>query len=445
MKRGLTHSFPVIVFALLLLTPLVFNAAAQYANAASSNSVHMTDNTAARNTLTAQSTTAPGLLKTPVFKTTTAGEGYNLVTWSAVSRATSYEVQRKSGSNGSWKTIQVRGGNQHIFCPDYNAEPGVKSYYRVRALAGGKRSSWSRVISMTAAFSIPTLTKLTKTKISWKSVDYATSYEVLSRSDQDDKWRVLGSTSETSFSIPKKFQSTKSYFTVRACNDICKSRLRDLTFSMRDMRFSNVKTLIEGDSCAAPVFSFPKRAARKLGLNWTSRAVSGSRVSSTHSNAAKNIYRRSMKKGFQGYDLIIFRMGSNDYNNSVAPGMIGNENPKTMAGAYDLILKRARKDSPNAKIVLCTPLTRGEYSGGVLRSNYSLKNKQGYTASKYRSIIIKLAKKYDCYLYDMKNSGIVTAKNLLTATFDRVHPNYVSAIRLGDKFEKYLRDTVLAD
>lgn len=369
-----------------------------------------------------------------------SGEGYNQFAWKAVKQASQYEIWRKSGSR--WKKICTLKGKHAVSYSDTGAPVYTKRTYRVRAIfKNGSKSKFSNSVTLACRLDRPVITSLTRNHITWKSVRGATKYIVYMRSSSDAGWKAIGTTKATSLSIPKKYVSATACFTVKAW---AKGKYSgyDSGFTRKNMKYHSRKVLLEGDSITYYSGSWLRRSARLLGFDWDCRAVNGARITNTTTQVSKNICQRSMKRGFKGYDIIIIAAGTNDYGGSVSLGTLGSKNKKTFYGAYSAILKKARKDAPHAKIILCTPLNRQRMLGRRDTTGYKLKNKQKLTLEDYRSAIRKLAKKYHCYVYDAEATGIMDT-NIYKKTRDLLHPIYKTDIALSNKFIRYMKKKIL--
>lgn len=74
---------------------------------------------------------------------------------------------------------------------------------------------------------------------------------------------------------------------------------------------------------------------------------------------------------------------------------------------------------------------------------YQTPNKAGYTLEDYRKAILRLARKYNCKLFDAKTAGIITQRNIAKNTFDLLHPNDKANIAMSKIFLRYLKKKVL--
>ena len=69
--------------------------------------------------------------------------------WDMSSNETGFQVQRKTGSSGTWALLATMGANVSIH-DDYTVVSGRTYYYRVRSVNGNGASAWSNEISTTA-------------------------------------------------------------------------------------------------------------------------------------------------------------------------------------------------------------------------------------------------------------------------------------------------------
>ncbi len=129
-----------------------------------------------------------------------------LVSWAAVTGATSYEIGRAAQGSSSSSATTI-GTSTSLSYKDATAVPGVTYAYFVRAKASACTSAWSS--SAAGSRSVPTPTNLTASDgtytdrilVSWPALSGATSYELM-RSDEDDisTAETIATTTGTSFS-----------------------------------------------------------------------------------------------------------------------------------------------------------------------------------------------------------------------------------------------------
>jgi fibronectin type 3 domain-containing protein len=141
----------------------------------------------------------------------------NIITWSAVTGASSYSVYRKT-SNGSWSFI---GNTKTTSYTDSNCKNSTLYYYTVRAVrtnSGITAYSWYN--SGMCSLTMPTIysinsTGQNKTIIKWNSVTGAQSY-IIYRKTTNGSWKSIGTSTTTSYTDKTCSTSTFYYYTVRA-------------------------------------------------------------------------------------------------------------------------------------------------------------------------------------------------------------------------------------
>lgn len=146
--------------------------------------------------------------------------------WDAVSKATSYEVQRKKTVNGElvWVSLGTTT-NKNFTISGLSA--GTLYYVRVRAIRtldnGNKYySDWKNITTCTNPSAVKNLkvdsVQSNSVKLKWDKVSKATNYEVQQKKIVNGKatWVLLDIPSETSYNIKKLSSKTTYNFRVRA-------------------------------------------------------------------------------------------------------------------------------------------------------------------------------------------------------------------------------------
>ena len=161
-------------------------------------------------------------LSTPTISSISNGASGVVLKWSAVSGATSYQIDRKL-DGGSWSTIGTTSGTTYT---DTTASSGTRYIYRIFALKGSQKSSASgskeivfygspqlisaKVVSSTAS-------KAT-VRITWKAVSGVTKYRVFWRT-ANSGWKKLADVKGTSYDDPTATVNHTYYFTVRGIDE----------------------------------------------------------------------------------------------------------------------------------------------------------------------------------------------------------------------------------
>ena len=162
----------------------------------------------------------PGQVSVPTNVSATAGDKQVKLTWTAVSGATKYRVQRLNDSK--WGTIATISTNSYT---NTGLTNGTKYSYRVLASADG--STWSGVSAVASAtpaavkVSAPTNVKATagdkQIKLTWTAVSGATKYRV--QRLNDSKWGTIATVSTNSYTNTGLTNGTKYSYRVLASAD----------------------------------------------------------------------------------------------------------------------------------------------------------------------------------------------------------------------------------
>ena len=134
-------------------------------------------------------------LSAPTNVKATADSNQVKLTWTAVSGATKYRIQRLNGS--TWTTIATVSTNSYT---NTGLTNGTKYSYRVLASVDGSTwSSASAVVSATpAAASVPMNIKATvQIKLTWDAIDNATKYRI--QRLNGTTWCTVGTVTSASY------------------------------------------------------------------------------------------------------------------------------------------------------------------------------------------------------------------------------------------------------
>ena len=142
----------------------------------------------------------------------------NIVRWSAVDNAKSYQVYRLASGGSSWSLLAKTTGTAY---KDTSAAYGTKYYYKVVAVCNSAVGSLNNVSSVSAVRP-PQNVALTGAKaytggivVRWSAVEGATRYQVLRRTANGD-WTHLAYTTGTAYKDTTAKAGTTYYYTVRS-------------------------------------------------------------------------------------------------------------------------------------------------------------------------------------------------------------------------------------
>ena len=191
----------------------------------------------------------PSSFKVSVDKTT----GSPSLKWKKVSGAVKYEIQRKTGKSGSYKTIAT---TEEVSYKDTSATAGKTYYYRVCAVSKTDvKSSYCSAKSVLAKLAKPEV-KVSNTessgkvKLSWEKVSGASKYYVYRATSKSGKYTKVKSTTSASFTDSDAKVGKKYYYKVKAIHksSSANSEYSDIESATRDLARPDVKVkLSKGD------------------------------------------------------------------------------------------------------------------------------------------------------------------------------------------------------
>lgn len=139
----------------------------------------------------------------PVVKISgVASSGKNKLTWDAVKGAVSYKVYRATSKDGTYKLMKTTLTTSYT---NTSAVAGTKYYYKVKAIGTKEaaNSAYSDVVVRTCDLKRPTikvaLNSKGNPKVSWSKIDGAVAYEVYRATGEYGEYKLLKTTTSTSF------------------------------------------------------------------------------------------------------------------------------------------------------------------------------------------------------------------------------------------------------
>ena len=160
----------------------------------------------------------------PVVKLgNSATSGKPMLTWNAVSGATSYKVYRATSQNGTYSLLGTVTATSYT---NTGAKAGVTYYYKVKAVNSAGESAFSNVVSGKT-----TVTTLTmghsatsgKPQLTWKAVSGAASYRVYRATTKNGAYTVINTTKALTYTNVGAALGTTYYYKVEALNASGKS------------------------------------------------------------------------------------------------------------------------------------------------------------------------------------------------------------------------------
>ncbi len=160
----------------------------------------------------------------PVVKIgNSASSGKPMLTWNAVSGATSYKVYRATSQKGTYSLLGTVTATSYT---NTGAKAGTTYYYKVKAVNSAGESAFSNVVSGKT-----TVTTLTmghsatsgKPQLTWKAVSGAASYRVYRATTKNGAYTVINTTKALTYTNVGAALGTTYYYKVEALNASGKS------------------------------------------------------------------------------------------------------------------------------------------------------------------------------------------------------------------------------
>lgn len=167
-------------------------------------------------------------LKAPTLKSAKAGASGTKITWSKVTGATGYAVLRKKSGSSKWTFVGTTTSTSYTD-KSSSLTDGATYYYTVRAYKGKVSTAksnkylaayWGNYNTTglkTVYLDTPTLksTSITSSKyvkVTWSSVSKATGYAVWRKEGSSGSWKLIGTTTSTSYTDKSSLTSHKTYY-----------------------------------------------------------------------------------------------------------------------------------------------------------------------------------------------------------------------------------------
>ena len=208
-----------------------------------------------------------------------ASSGKPMLTWNAVSGATSYKVYRATSQNGTYSLLGTVTTTSYI---NTGAKDGVTYYYKVTAVNDSGESAYSNIVSgqnkaVTPKPAAPVVkighsASSGKPMLTWNAVSGATSYKVYRATSQNGTYSLLGTVTTTSYINTGAKDGVTYYYKVKAVN------------SAGESAYSNT---VSGQAMVTVLNMGHSATSGKPQLTW--KAVSGA--------ASYKVYRATAKNG----------------------------------------------------------------------------------------------------------------------------------------------------
>ena len=216
----------------------------------------------------------------PVVKiSNSSASGKPVLTWKAVSGATSYKVYRSTTKGSGYSLLGTVTATSYT---NTGAKAGTTYYYRVKAVNDAGLSPYSNIVSgkvktvapkpAAPVVKIGNSSTSGKPQLTWNAVSGATSYKVYRATSQNGTYSLLGTVTTTSYTNTGAKAGTTYYYKVKAVN------------SAGESAYSNV---VSGKTTVTTLTMGHSASSGKPQLTW--KAVSGA--------ASYKVYRATAKNG----------------------------------------------------------------------------------------------------------------------------------------------------
>ena len=152
-----------------------------------------------------------------------ASSGKPMLTWNAVSGATSYKVYRATSQNGTYSLLGTVTATSYT---NTGAKAGTTYWYKVKAVNSAGESAYSNVVSGRATVTTLTLGHSStsgKPQLTWKAVSGAASYKVYRATAKNGAYSVINTTKALTYTNTGAALGTTYYYKVEALNASGKS------------------------------------------------------------------------------------------------------------------------------------------------------------------------------------------------------------------------------
>ena len=152
-----------------------------------------------------------------------AASGKPMLTWNAVSGATSYKVYRATSQKGTYSLLGTVTATSYT---NTGAKAGTTYWYKVKAVNSAGESAYSNVVSGRATVTTLTMGHSStsgKPQLTWKAVSGAASYRVYRATTKNGAYTVINTTKALTYTNTGAALGTTYYYKVEALNAAGKS------------------------------------------------------------------------------------------------------------------------------------------------------------------------------------------------------------------------------
>ena len=241
-------------------------------------------------------------LDAPVVKSSNkTSTGKISLSWEEVDGAVKYEVYRATSKNGTYKLMKTTTSTSYT---NTSATAGKYYYYYVRAISAGGKYADSSIVGRTCDLAQTTVTLSNvassgKIKVSWEAVEGATKYEVYRATSKTGTYKLMKTTTSTSYTNTGAEAGKTYYYKVRAICDVdaaagayssIKSRTCDLPRPDVSIALSSGKPKVSWKAVDGAVEYEVYRATSKNGTYSKVKTTTKTSYTNTSATAGKTYY-----------------------------------------------------------------------------------------------------------------------------------------------------------
>lgn len=249
-----------------------------------------------------------------------ASQSYNSlkVSWKKVKNAKGYQIYRAKKKSGKYKKVKTIKTAKTVFWINKKLTTGKRYYYKVRAIRGIRKGSFSAKRS-----GVPTLSKTfgvrasavssSAIKVSWKKTSGASGYQLYRSTSRSGKYSRVKTTSASSYTNRGLSANKTYYYKVRTYRNVGKST--------KYSSFSGVVAAKTKTVATAPALGGSTPVRSDVYLNYGSMKLTLGQTFTSSLNTQINnqtggsgAVSASVKRSIGGKDVYIYLYDTKDYS-----------------------------------------------------------------------------------------------------------------------------------
>lgn len=255
--------------------------------------------------------------KVKSLKVSSAGYNSLKISWKKAKRAKGYQIYRATKKNGKYKKIKTIKKAKTVSWTNKKLKTGKRYYYKVRAIRGSRKGSFSTKKSGTPKLSKTGGVKASAAsssaiKVSWKKTSGASGYQLYRSTSRSGKYSRVKTTSASSYTNSGLSANKTYYYKVRSYRK---------SGSTKYSSFSGVVAAKTKTAATAPApgGSTPVRSdvylsygTMKLTLGQTFTSSLNAQIN--NQTGGSGAVSASVKRSIGGKDVYIYLYDTKDYS-----------------------------------------------------------------------------------------------------------------------------------